>query len=246
MLAGLDVLNIDLETQNHFETSGYDVIKDYQVEGVAAIRPKKIEAFTKLQINPIKIEGLWSEGYSLDLHTLHSKPIEQDERGVVLKWETEHTPLGNELYRFKYWKEKYRVDLIAKTAFAFLFNKLSEWKIDIIVPVPPSASKRQFQPVYELSKEIGKLLKLPVDFKSLQKTKQTNELKSENDTVTRNEILRDAFKIEKNIYKQKNILLLDDLYRSGETINAISQVLLKEGSVNKLYVLTITKTRTKR
>jgi predicted amidophosphoribosyltransferase len=42
------------------------------------------------------------------------------------------------------------------------------------------------------------------------------------------------------------VLLFDDLYRSGETLKEITRVLMEEGQVSKVFVLTITKTRRKR
>ena len=41
----------------------------------------------------------------------------------------------------------------------------------------------------------------------------------------------------------KNVLLFDDLFRSGATMNAITDVLLNQGQVTSVSVLTITKTR---
>ena len=44
----------------------------------------------------------------------------------------------------------------------------------------------------------------------------------------------------------KNILLFDDLYRSGETLKAVCNIVANQGGANNVYVLTITKTRSKR
>jgi len=43
-----------------------------------------------------------------------------------------------------------------------------------------------------------------------------------------------------------NILVVDDLYRSGMTLNAATDVLYKEAAVSSVSVLTMTKTRSKR
>ena len=39
--------------------------------------------------------------------------------------------------------------------------------------------------------------------------------------------------------------MFDDIYQTGETLRAIARVLYKEGFVQNVYVLTVTKTRTK-
>ncbi|WP_337738617.1 ComF family protein [Agrobacterium vitis] len=41
----------------------------------------------------------------------------------------------------------------------------------------------------------------------------------------------------------KNILLFDDVFRSGTTLNEITKVLLEQGQASSVRVLTITKTR---
>jgi len=60
------------------------------------------------------------------------------------------------------------------------------------------------------------------------------------------EILQDAFTIKASLVKGENILLFDDLYRSGATINAVSGILYKKGMVNCVDVLTLTRTRRKK
>ena len=54
------------------------------------------------------------------------------------------------------------------------------------------------------------------------------------------------FDITKDGNVNKNVLIFDDLYRSGDTLSAISKRLLNKGKVNTVKVLCITKTRTKR
>lgn len=41
----------------------------------------------------------------------------------------------------------------------------------------------------------------------------------------------------------KKVLLIDDLFRSGSTLNEIASVLYKDAGVQNVYVVTLTKTR---
>ena len=198
-----------------------------------------------MNINPQKLEGNWREGFSLDFHTIHSTPI-NDELGNLVGWDTERTQIGAELYRLKYWRESERLSIITQVASDFLKTVLGSWKIDAIIPAPPSDSSRHIQPVFELAKEIGKQLKINVDFTNLKKIKQTSQIKNENDPDKRKEALKDAFSVTENCYLGKNILVFDDLFRSGGTLNAISKALILEGKAQDVYVFTITKTRTNR
>jgi predicted amidophosphoribosyltransferase len=42
------------------------------------------------------------------------------------------------------------------------------------------------------------------------------------------------------------IILFDDLYRSGETLGEITRTLMSKGKIDRVYVLTITRTRSLR
>lgn len=193
-----------------------------------------------MEINPQKLIGNWDGGWALDLHTLYSNIIGPDE------FDTKRTPIGEELYLLKYRDERNHVVTIAETAAEFLKTKRNEWNIDIIIPVPPSNTTRIYQPVYEIAKSIGMILGIPVDFTTLKKEKSTLQLKNIEDPIERKELLKDAFDVEFNVLSGKNVLIFDDLYRSGETLNAVCKVIRNKGKANKVYVLTITKTRSKR
>lgn len=194
----------------------------------------------------LKITGKWSDGYALDFHTTKSQPAEVDENGKVLSWNTMRPPIGEELYRLKYWREQYRIDRIASPAADFLKRLNQNWNVDAIIPIPPSDTEREFQPVEELANAIGEKLNLTVDHDFLIKTKQTSQLKEVLNPSERKEILKDAFSIKDGRYKDKSVLIFDDLYRSGSTMNEVADVLINKGEVNSVYVLTITKTRKNR
>jgi predicted amidophosphoribosyltransferase len=195
--------------------------------------------------NPQQLFGNWKEGWALDFHTTSSVPV-KDTDGNITSWNTVRPEIAEELYRLKYWKEQFRVEAIAQPAAMFLMPKVSLWQLDLIIPIPPSDTTRLFQPVYELAKSIGNKINLSVDFTKLVKIKSTAELKSIEDEAKRKEILKDAFFVQAGSLQGKDVLLVDDLYRSGESLKACTNVLLNNGKARNVYVLTITKTRSKK
>ncbi len=197
-------------------------------------------------ISPFEIEGKWKQGYALNLHTISAKPLEKDEDGNVTKWDTKYSELGNELHKFKYRNEKFRIDKISKAAAEFLKEKNKEWQINLIIPIPPSDNTSHFQPVYELAKSIGNICNLTVDFTTLKKLKSTHQLKDIENPDIRRKTLEDAFDIAPNSLSNKIVLLFDDLYRSGETLNAVCDIVKNKGNARDVYALTITKTRSKK
>lgn len=166
--------------------------------------------------------------------------------GEVLRWNTIRPPIGEELYRLKYWREQHRADIIARAAANFLEKLNQTWDIHVIIPMLPSDVEREFQPVQEMANAIGKKVSINVVHDYLIKIKQTSQLKDVDNPRERRKILKGAFAIKDSRYKDKNVLIFDDLYRSGTTMNAVASIFRKQGMVNNVYALTITKTRRKK
>ena len=118
--------------------------------------------------------------------------------------------------------------------------------IDVIFPVPAS-KQREVQPVYEIANGVAQKLHKPIDFSFIRKIRDTSELKGMQDLNERQAALSGVFEIaDANFYRNKKILLIDDLFRSGSTLNEIASVLYQNAGVQNVYVVTITETRVNR
>ena len=78
------------------------------------------------------------------------------------------------------------------------------------------------------------------------KNKKTEELKSIENYEDRLNIFKNAFELVDKKYEGKRVLLFDDIYRFGATLNTLTNLLYNEGKVDRVYVLTLTKTRVKK
>jgi len=58
-------------------------------------------------------------------------------------------------------------------------------------------------------------------------------------------LLDGVHKVEASVVKEQKILLFDDLYRSGATMNAITAALYDEGAVADVFALALTRTRSR-
>jgi predicted amidophosphoribosyltransferase len=86
--------------------------------------------------------------------------------------------------------------------------------------------------VIELAKEISSKLQIPVYRNVLTKVEETPELKDVYEYEQRLKLLKNAFAVEDATkISKKNVLVLDDLYRSGATVDAIVRTLFAEGKV---------------
>ena len=63
------------------------------------------------------------------------------------------------------------------------------------------------------------------------------------DPEKRRELLEGLYTVDALQTQDKSVLLFDDLYRSGATLNAITELLMTEGRAKAVRVLTITRTR---
>ncbi len=191
-----------------------------------------------MHLNPRAVRGVWDDGRSLDLHVSSSEFLGYNEYGHP-QFETTRTELGELLYRLKYKNDQSVVASIAQATCDFV----REWNpgVDIIVPAPPSKARR-VQPLFQIADELGRLLGLPVDKASVRKTKTTPELKNV-DYAQRIELLAGAHSIEPGTFSGQRVLLLDDLYQSGATLNAIARILKEGGGATAVLALALTRAR---
>lgn len=188
-------------------------------------------------INPINLTGNWDEGYVLDQHVLSSVPIGEDVYGHM-QFSTTRSELGELLYLFKY---KGRYDCL-QNIMELVKPFLDSWKalktVDIILPVP-SSKPRSYQPANEIANAISDYLNISVSDEVLKKT--TSEQSKNMDRSQKH--LEGSIIALKKAIKPHTILLVDDLYSTGETLNECVRVLREDENLKKIYVLAMTKTR---
>ncbi len=191
-----------------------------------------------VQIHPRKIIGRWREGFALDIHTLSSTPIGYNEFGHM-QYDTKRSEIGELLFRLKNRSDETVVTEIVDAAEAFI----KTWKpnMDIIVPVPPSSS-RALQPVIVLATALGQRLNVPFA-DCVKRTRDVPQLKNVFDLDERLRLLTGLHDVDATISEGRKILLFDDLYRSGATMNTIATVLYEQGRASDVWALTITRTR---
>lgn len=190
-----------------------------------------------VEIHPRRLQGPWDGGYALDVHTISSAMTGHNAYGHPT-FDTTRSAIGELLYRLKYKDDQTAIDPLVETMATFL--KTRQALIDAIVPVPPS-NVRKNQPVTLITAALSERLRIPVCTGCLSKIRKTPQLKDITEYHKRVEALEGAFTVSPEHTKgKKKLLLFDDLYGSGATVSAITQLLKGPGEAAAVYLLTLT------
>lgn len=203
-----------------------------------------------MRVNPVMIHGSWDVGFCLDYHTISSVYVDVDQ------FETSRTELGEALYRFKYRRQRKYLVPLAETVANFIQEEILplEGQIGFLLSVPPTQF-RFFQPLKRLARKVSKLCGIPFRGNAIVRTRELKPLKYIDDPEKRKKMLEGAFDFYcgfldtlrgRNPFRGEKVILLDDLYRSGSTLNEVCKPLRVKGEVSKIIALTVTKTRRKR
>lgn len=190
------------------------------------------------KIVPRRITGAWRQGYALDFHPLRSEYVGDDEFGHP-RFNTTRSEAGELLYQLKYNADKTAIPLLTDA----LARHLKDWNppVNLIVPVPAS-TKRTIPPVILLAEALSNQTGIPLA-DCVTRTRDAPQLKNVMDLDERAKLLEGLHAVDKAATQGKVILLFDDLYRSGATMNVIAAELRDTGLAADLYALTVTRTR---
>ncbi|MCI9613647.1 MAG: ComF family protein [Dorea sp.] len=167
----------------------------------------------------MRMKHWYTEGYGLWLHK---------------------DPVSTSIYQFKYHDQRRFGICFAEELVCYYGHTIMGWKPDLIIPIPlhkKRRRKRGYNQAEILSRRIGEILRIPVDHKSLVRRVHTDPQKKLGHQE-RKKNLKHAFSVRRSFSPVDTVLLIDDIYTTGSTIDAAARV-LKEKGVEKVYFLTI-------
>lgn len=120
-----------------------------------------------------------------------------------------------------------------------------EWKIrhmgaQALIPVPLHSSRermRGYNQAQVLTRELGTLLGIPARTDIIKRVRRTVPQK-ELDGLERQNNLKKAFFISSDVVKLKKVIVVDDVYTTGSTIDAVAEELRHHG-VEQVYFITL-------
>ena len=148
----------------------------------------------------------------------------------------EYGSMASSIYRFKYGGRQEYAMFFGNCMASALGGRMKRWRIQALVPVPihPSRKrKRGYNQAQLLAEVISRQTGIPVRNDIIARRKKTVPQK-ELDEKQRQNNLKKAFKILRNDVKLDTIVIIDDIYTTGSTIDAMTTALHAAG-VSKVY-----------
>jgi len=180
--------------------------------------------------HPRPLSGPWQAGWALGFHS----------RFAGADWS--RSEVGDLAYRLKYQSDRAALSPLVEQALALCAEHPELADVEAIVPVPPS-TPRPFDPVSVLAEELGRRLPRPVR-PVLVKTRRTAPQKEMRTLAQKRANVAGAFAVpaaRQSEIRGQRLLVLDDLYDSGATLEEVCRVLRQAGAA-RLCVLTLTRT----
>ena len=140
------------------------------------------------------------------------------------------------LYDFKYKNQREYAVFYCDSIVKKYGDELKKLHIDGVIPVPVHRHKKRVRGYNQaklLAKELSAAINAPLYADYLQRYEDT-EPQKELDDRERMKNLKNAFKIAENVVKLDTVLLVDDIYTSGATMEACTSVLMSVG-INKVF-----------
>ena len=176
-------------------------------------------------LRPLK--GPWLAGWALDFHSRYDGDV------------VSRSFIGDLVFRYKYQGEHQLAQELARRWVDLLHAQRELPKFDAVLPVPPSL-QRECDPMILLAQALAAQLKIPAWPDVLIKTRATRPQKEMTSLAQKRANVAGAFALRGEV-QGRHIILIDDLYDSGATLEEVAAV-LSHGGIGSIVVLTLTKT----
>lgn len=142
------------------------------------------------------------------------------------------------MYRFKYANRREYAQFYARYAVRLHGAWLGRKQVEVIVPIPmyrKKQKKRGYNQAEVFARALGRETGLPVEGRLLVRSRDTVPQKELNDRQRRQN-LKNAFQLVPDIVKYRKILLVDDIYTTGSTMDEAAKTLLAAGAEQVYYI----------
>lgn len=144
------------------------------------------------------------------------------------------------IYRFKYADRCEYAAFYARDIYRHFKTDIAMMDADAIIPVPLHASRKRargYNQAELVARELSVLTRIPVYPDLVRRVKKTAPQK-ELDAAGRQNNLKKAFHIPSDVVKLNKTILIDDIFTTGSTLDAVA-LELKRCGVEAVYFITL-------
>lgn len=152
----------------------------------------------------------------------------------------DYSTVQEALFRFKYNERPEYAEYFGKEMARRYRDEICRFDAEVMIPVPlhkKKERKRGYNQSECIARVIGNELNIPVDTSLIRRITDTLPQKSLDD-IERQNNLKKAFIIAQNDVKLSKVIIVDDVYTTGSTMDAIARLLRSIG-VKEIYFLTL-------
>lgn len=152
----------------------------------------------------------------------------------------DYQSMRRSIYRFKYNKRNEYAKYYAKDICEHIGTEIRSLQADAFIPVPlhpVRKARRGYNQAEILAKELSGLTGIPCYGNIVKRIVNTVPQKELDDRERQNN-LKKAFHIPSDVVKLNKTIIVDDIYTTGSTIDAVARELRQHG-VGKVYYLAL-------
>lgn len=150
--------------------------------------------------------------------------------------------LPDALFRMKFRNRRDYLDFFADAMVWSSRSKLRLWRPQVIVPVPMhwrKKGRRGYNQAELLAERISRRTGIPMGKKLIRCVRMASEQKRLS-RRERQKNLRDSFQIRQSLQGLERVLIVDDVYTTGSTVDELARVLKKAGAKDVYFLVLCT------
>lgn len=151
-----------------------------------------------------------------------------------------HRKMQQSMMYFKFHGRKEYGNFYAEVLGHTAVDVLKRWQPDVLMPVP-LYKRKQKERGYNQAEVIGRVLSqrfsIPIRTDLIERVRYTKAQK-ELSNKERRKNLKNAFRVIGEVKEYNSVLMVDDIYTTGSTVDAIAKE-LKKGGVNHVFFITV-------
>ena len=140
------------------------------------------------------------------------------------------------IYAFKYYGKREYAEYYGRVMYERLADAIRAWDVEAIIPVPIHKSrlrKRGYNQAELIAGQLGKRLGISVRNDLVTRSLSTKVQKDLSAKARQNN-LKKAFNVTQNVVKLDSVLIVDDIYTTGATVDAMARS-LKGAGIKKVF-----------